>query len=325
MTNNSDLKTGDLVLCKVGSFPPWPAVVFPQRYLRNDVYKKRKAARVAVCFFNDPTYYWEQPQKLKRLTSEVIHDYFKEKKTNASLPDLIAAYKEAKNFTNLNDFITAKFSEEGRLDELLEESIPQGEDPFLSKGHQRSKKNNGKQGDSTDGTFDYSNNSTSTNESSRKKRKLKSDESSENEKNLDTQVSSSEKNTNAIETTKNKNSTKKKRAKLDSSRNIEICMLFRRKIQKNLIQRDTAPSNQELEETHNLLTKIEENLYNNPNFFDINALRQSKLHKLLKVIVNDSNLSEFHEVSKRILLSWTNTIHQLKLEKIAEHKEIQEI
>ncbi|EDO19244.1 hypothetical protein Kpol_1050p104, partial [Vanderwaltozyma polyspora DSM 70294] len=25
-----NLRTGDLVLCKVGSFPPWPAVVFPQ-------------------------------------------------------------------------------------------------------------------------------------------------------------------------------------------------------------------------------------------------------------------------------------------------------
>lgn len=134
-----DIRTGDLVLCKVGSFPPWPAVVFPQRLLRNDVYRKRKSNCVAVCFFNDPTYYWEQPSRLKELDQDSIHNFILEHSKNANQRELVNAYKEAKNFDDFNVFLQEKFEEENRLSDLkaFEKSegskIVAGEDPFVGR------------------------------------------------------------------------------------------------------------------------------------------------------------------------------------------------
>ena len=104
--------------------------------------------------------------------------------------------------------------------------------------------------------------------------------------------------------------------KLDRTRRIEISLLFRRRIQKNLIQRDTPPTTDDIKETHKLLNKILENLDNDPPFFDIDALRQSKLHKLLKVISNTPELEEFHPICKDILAHWTDMVRELKLEKM---------
>ena len=54
----------------------------------------------------------------------------------------------------------------------------------------------------------------------------------------------------------------------------------------------------------------------NGPFFDLKALRESKLHKLLKAIVNDPDLGEFHPLCKEILLSWADLITELKKEKL---------
>lgn len=280
-----DLKTGDLVLCKVGTFPPWPAVVFPQKFLRNDVYRKRKANTIAVCFFNDPTYYWENPLKLKRLNSAII-DKFLEKHGSTASPDLVGAYEEASEYDSLHDFVVQRCSNEKRsniLDGVSE--VEAGGDPFQGRDKEEKGKSSRK----------GSNTRVATPTPITRPKK----ERSENEERIDGSTSPP-----------------KKKQKLDPSRRVEICLLFRRKLQKNLVQRDVPPSAEEIKESHKLLNRIYDNRKNVPPFFDVEALRQSKLHKLFKVIINDENLAEFHDVCKVILKEWSELILQLKKDKL---------
>ncbi|CAL9734022.1 hypothetical protein MOSE0_D02784 [Monosporozyma servazzii] len=278
--SNKIWKTGDLVLCKVGSFPPWPAVVFPQRFLRNDVYRKKRSGRIAVCFFNDPTYYWEQPHRLNPLDSQKIKDTLE----NNSMNDgLIIAYKEAKKYHDLTKFIKTRFVQENRLDEFNDEismngNISDGEDPFITKE-------------------EVVNQMVKQRQQNNKSKSLK-----------DTDTKESKHNTI-------KHKINKGHSKLDRSRQIEIALLFRRRIQANLIQRNDPPTPSGIDECHKLLNKIYENLETDPPFFDLDTLRKSKLHKLLKVIVNNYNLEEFHQICKDILSYWTSMILELKKEK----------
>ncbi|EDO19245.1 hypothetical protein Kpol_1050p104, partial [Vanderwaltozyma polyspora DSM 70294] len=270
---------------------------------------KRKANCVAVCFFNDPTYYWEQPHRLKPLNNKIIAEFLKNGYKTTTNGDLVIAYEEAKGYSSLHDFITNRFEQEDRLDELeIEElkknTIAQGEDPFegkLKEPRKQVKNNTPASSPNVPSTVVV----TATVATSVpvipptavEKRKLKTPEKN------------------------SKSQPAKKKSKLDHARRIEICMLFRRKIQRNLVQRDNPPTDEEILETHQLLRKIEENLDSDPAFFDLNSLRESKLHKLLKVILNDDNLSEFHQNCKKILMSWANLITDLKLEKENKPKE----
>ncbi|CAL9729028.1 hypothetical protein MOUN0_F04236 [Monosporozyma unispora] len=293
-TNDEIWKTGDLVLCKVGSFPPWPAVVFPQRFLRNDVYKKKRSGRIAVCFFNDPTYYWEQPHRLNPLTSQIIKDKLSGNHNGMS-DALVIAYEEAKKYYDLETFIKNRFIQENRVDDFNYEiaingAISDGEDPLLIKEQvvkQQTKAN------------------TKTKTNGKSKINSKPLKQEDEKIKLDEEPSEF----------KIKHKISKGHSKLDRSRQIEIALLFRRRIQANLIQRNEPPTASGIEECHKLLSKIYENLDTDPPFFDLNTLRKSKLHKLLKVIVNDYNLEQFHQICKDILSHWTTMILQLKKEK----------
>ncbi|CAI4048627.1 hypothetical protein SUVZ_12G4770 [Saccharomyces uvarum] len=297
-----DIRTGDLVLCKVGSFPPWPAVVFPQRLLRNDVYRKRKSNCVAVCFFNDPTYYWEQPGRLKQLDQDTIHSFISDHNKNANQRELVNAYKEAKKFDNFNVFLQEKFDEENRLKDFkaFEKSegsrIVAGEDPFIG----RTKVVNKRKKTSISPKNDP--------ESKEDPQQPKKEETKPN-----IQLHKKRRPTNDTEV--KPGASNKKKVKLDYSRKIEISLLFRRRIQRNLIQRETPPAEGDIKETHELLNRIYENSDTKRPFFDLEALRESKLHKLLKAIVNDPDLEEFHPSCKEILLTWADIITELKKEK----------
>lgn len=278
-------KTGDLVLCKVGSFPPWPAVIFPQRFLRNDVYKKKKPERIAVSFFNDPTYYWEYPHKLTPLTTAIINSTLRNRRDGNTMSEsLLLAYKEAKKYIDLESFVKKKFIQENRLNDFSDEinlngPLIDGEDPFITKEMLTEKHSN-----------------------------TKSSASDDNSGIL---------NRDQISSDTRPGTTHKKRvhSKLDISRQIEIASLFRRRIQANLIQRDDPPTIEGIQESHKLLNKIYENLDTHPAFFDLNTLRKTKLHKLLRVIVNNYKLEEFHPICKDILSHWATMIIQLKKEK----------
>lgn len=297
------LRTGDLVLCKVGSFPPWPAVVYPQRLLRKDVYRKRRPKCVAVCFFNDPTYYWEQPHRLTPLEPSAIEKFLSQNAKGKGQQDLVGAYRQARDFASLHDFIVNRAREENRTDELKremgKEHVESGEDPFQSK--------DGLERTNLAPSPSTASSSASPTSNGRRKR-LRDEEDAVNGK-TDTSDAQSKRKQGHV------NGHREKSHSLDPSRNIEISLLFRRKLQKNLVQRDESPTGAEVAESHKMLNRILENLDNEPPFFDIEALRQSKLHKLLKVIVNDPDLEEFHQASKQILIHWADSIAELKAEK----------
>lgn len=303
--NINSWKTGDLVLCKVGSFPPWPAVIFPQRFLRDDVYKKKKPERIAVSFFNDPTYYWEFPHKLMALTPKLIDSTLKNNSNANSMNDaLFIAYKEAKKYIDLESFITAKFIQEDRLSDYSDEidlngPLINGEDPFITKEMLTEKQND-------------SSNSYNDNDKFDNKGEEDGGEFSSKNRNLRLKLDH-----NGITNIKSKTITTKKRShsKLDISRQTEIASLFRRRIQANLIQRDEPPTIEGIKESHKLLNKIYENLDTEPPFFDLTTLRKTKLHKLLRVIVNNYKLEEFHQICKDILSHWATMIIQLKKER----------
>lgn len=289
---STEFKTGDLVLCKVGAFAPWPAVVFPQRFLSPDVYRKRKQNCVAVCFFNDPTYYWEYIHKLKPLTKEGIKKFLTQDHKHTTQEDIIGAYKQADRYNSLRSFMRSKFKSEGRLIEFNDEidkngEVETNEDPFVGKGKD---KRNIKE-------FEH----IPTNNKIMKK-----------ESHIIKEIVPSDEKQNFINSSK---SNHKIKAKLDRSRRLEISLLFRRRIQRNLIQRDSPPTIDNINETHKLLSKIMENLDNEPTFFDLETLKKSKIHKLLKVVKSNPKLAEFHPACQEILQHWADIILEIKKEK----------
>ncbi|GAV48632.1 hypothetical protein ZYGR_0N00360 [Zygosaccharomyces rouxii] len=242
---------------------------------------------------------------------------FLQQEASTSQEDLIEAYRQAQSFSSLEDFIVSRLKEEDRFGELKEElnreTILPGEDPFMSKAESKKRK------------------SIPTNTRSKNKRSIKPEEEEEQEqenRNInDTQSSVADDKDDSAKLSRSnntKNSKKRKRSKLDRSRKVEISLLIRRRLQQNLVQRDSPPSKQEILDSHKLLNKISENLTCDPPFFDIDALRESKLHKLLKVIVNDPDLDEFHHICKDILIHWVDIIAELKAEKLANDQKQQQ-
>ncbi|KAG0659665.1 hypothetical protein C6P45_001768 [Maudiozyma exigua] len=324
---STDFKTGDLVLCKVGAFAPWPAVVFPQRFLSPDVYRKRKRNCVAVCFFNDPTYYWEYIHKLKPLTDETIDQFLTQHSNNNnhgrhSVPkDLLGAYKLADKYTTLRSFMRNKFRSEGRLNEFNEEIMENGEveldeDPFLGKvGDARNVKEELKQEEDQDEKRSQVSEESDKSEVEEENNDT-NDKYEENMIKSETDLLDEDSKSDLTNDNKKNSSTKLKyHKKLDRKRRMEITMLFRRRMQRNLIQRKTPPGPDEITETHKLLQKIIENLDNDPPFFDVETLKKSKLYKLLKVINCDPNLKEFHPSCETILTHWIDLIATIKKSK----------
>ncbi|SCU80725.1 LAFA_0C00826g1_1 [Lachancea sp. 'fantastica'] len=302
----SQLLTGDLVLCKVGSFAPWPAVVFPQRFLRKDVYRRRRPDCVAVCFFNDETYYWDKPSRLQPLSKKVVDEFLERAETsgNAGDPVLVEAYEEARNFTSLHEFLLQRLQEEKRMQDWHENAdkdtkIEAGEDPF--KGKSAKKVNPIKT------TTDDEHLATAPSRS-RSRAAASPDSNSASTPGGAAATKAGPKADPSVSA--------RRLARLDHAKRIEISLLLRRKLQTNLVQRNTPPGPEELKESRKLLAKIAENMSSMPQFFDLDALRQSKLHKLLKVIANDENLQEFHGQCTEILEEWKDSISQLRKEKL---------
>ncbi|AMD20405.1 HDL339Wp [Eremothecium sinecaudum] len=306
--NNSEIKTGDRVLCKVGDFPPWPAVVVPQRFLSKVVYSgKRSKNYVCVAFFNDDSYYWKEPRHLTELTDDVCGEWIKnhsKSRDNA----LLGAYEQAREYTQLFDFLKERFIREKRGD-ILEDvhDIPDGEDPFEPKPTNR--KIGSKSGSSKRRTQTSSaaSNSSSENGNTEHLDRFTEERSAE----YMTLTSKTPSSSQPSRTT-----SASKRRKLDYENRVNIAQLLRNKLQRNLVQRDNRPSEEEFEESARLFKTIISRLSTDPPFFDYEALSVSKLYKLLKVITHDNNLSRYHEDCERILTSWAPIVLQIKQDKL---------
>ncbi|KAM3165275.1 PWWP domain-containing protein [Lachancea thermotolerans] len=304
------LTTGDLVLCKVGSFAPWPAVVFPQRLLRKDVYRRRRAECVAVCFFNDETYYWDKPARLKRLTKSTIERFLEDAPATED-PGLVGAYEEARDYTSLHEFVMQRLEEENRMEEWeksaeADTKVEAGQDPF--EGRPAGLKAGGAK-------LRKSSASASPPRGYPKARRAASGSA---DGSIGTKSSSASLKSRSVPESP---SAVKKLSRLDHAKRVEISLLFRCKLQRNLVQRELPPGPDEIKESHKLLGKITENTLANPQFFDFEALKHSKLHKLLKVITNDDNLAEFHRECNDILASWSPVIAELKKDKLNQRRD----
>ncbi|SCU97453.1 LAME_0F19724g1_1 [Lachancea meyersii CBS 8951] len=324
----SQLLTGDLVLCKVGSFAPWPAVVFPQRFLRKDVYRRRRPERVAVCFFNDETYYWDKPSRLRPLTKELVDEFLKQARTSkAEDPVLVKAYQEASNFKSLHEFLLQRLEEEKRIQDWYDNAdkdtkIAAGQDPFEGKsGAPRSSSKNTSQHERATSSPSSRSRSRAGAASGPASGPASVSASSSASTSVSASAPASDSTSASASGSRSGSGTAavvsgRKLARLDHAKRTEISLLLRRKLQTNLVQRSTPPGPEELKESRKLLAKIAENMASTPQFFDLDALRQSKLHKLLKVIANDDNLKEFHGQCTEILDAWKDAISQLRKEKL---------
>lgn len=58
-------EVGQLVLCKVPSYPKWPGVIVPESEIPSEVLKARKGKTHCVFFFgNDPSFFWGDSKSL---------------------------------------------------------------------------------------------------------------------------------------------------------------------------------------------------------------------------------------------------------------------
>ena len=410
-------KTGDLVLCKVGSYEPWPSVVFPQKLLASDVYSKRKPGKIVVRFFQDQTYSWSLAKRLIPLNKNDIKQFLKDRKSSRTNRDLYEAYKEALEYKNLHDYlfnldeesvefeIVKQYLQETGADEILGGEDPyEGKPSYLNNDNKKRRKNsnNGmkKQKNYTDGEekgdADHINNNNNNNSSNNEKENgdthiNSQDELMSKKTKIGNENESSEKplkysrlkasslsptSTSAVGSpfgspvgspvgspTAHLDKPKQKRIILHYEKRLETCLLFRRKIQIALIQRDTSPTEEQLKtvdgyfktiyERSKLDSIIKSHLKNedhqdsklpikeeyngdsvgtvNSNgdaadlssttkdndkvFFDLPSLRQSKLPKLLKTIINTPSLQTYHNICKKILIEWQDYVEALKREK----------
>lgn len=296
----SDIRTGDRVLCKVGDYPPWPAVVVPQRFLNQSVYKQRKKNHVAVAFFNDSSYYWKEPRLLPKLTSETCEEWLSSH-TRPSNKDLFTAYKQALQYENLYIFIRNRLKDEGGSNMIKDiHDIPEGEDPFQPKDSSNNRHSLKRPRSQSPTVRIHSPKSIVHNGTE----VYKSKDSGDNF--LKVKKSVSEHAYSMCE---------KKKNGIEYNNRVEFAKLLRTRLQKNLVQRDTPPTHDDLLESHKLFKKIIVNLDSSPPFFDKEALKNSKLHKLLKFILNDDNLKDFHQDCNSILMCWSQIITELKQEK----------
>lgn len=316
-----ELVTGDLVLCTVGSYEPWPAVVVPQRILSKGVWKAKDSDnQVAVAFFNDSTYYWSKPKQLTKLTKQMLENWTRNPPKRSS-KELKIAYQYAADYTDLNTFVRERLDSEGRknvLDSLG--IIGMGEDPLAAT--------------SVEVQFSVSRDRTPEKKINTQHEKLpannlkrrrspESNSTIENEAHLEEDVKAEGSRKGKQDSSESLLTSPslapeptKKRSKLDHSRRIEIAQIFRNKLQKNLVQRDSPPSDDELRESEKMIRKIVSHLNTEPEFFDFEALSVSKLHKLIKVISNMPELAQFHDSCTLILEAWAPHIHQIKSEKL---------
>lgn len=240
-------------------------------------------------FFNDPTWFWNNPTHISPLTEEDLKEFKQGKIREAEEPSLQTAYQLASEYEGLEQFLRdegiLKDNEQYTPYESWQDEKEKVTIPNLKKSSRKSSSVNHDSEDDSDDT----------------PRKKKSKQSSSSAaKNFPSSTSNSKK---AKEPTFEELSQK--------------AVTFRSKLQRGLIQRTTPPTEDEL-------TKINQDFKALEKFSDtinLDLLRLSKLHKVLKAITRVDSLQrpddfKFHERSISLLLKWEDLITDLKNEKI---------
>lgn len=348
----------DMVLAKMTGFPAWPSFVMPPEMISDSIMRaKKKTANICVIFIPDGDFNWMNekslealtPEKLKSKISKLPKDKQKPKprkngaRTNNVAEALVAAdgldfdefmeeLADGKDATNdeedeeIEDDAMDVDSEQEKDTKITKRSLPMVSDdeevepengngtaeretasePIASKGKSTEKHGQTK---SIDGSLSKRPRRETTNGNKRSSGSLDVESAPE---------------TNGKHKLKKDNGAASPKAMSEKDRQHHF-WLCRVKLQRSLIQRNQSatpkdpkqfppPSVDELSFARLILNRLD--LYP----VNVELLRETKIHKVLKCILKDEDLAypdsfRLHEKCEELLKKWKEPIDQLKNEK----------
>lgn len=351
-----------LVLAKMSGYPAWPAFVMPNSLIPPRVLKaKKKSANYCVIFIPDGDFYWMNEKNLEILTNDKLQTRLNK------IPDGYKPAKKSARTTNVNDALLAakgmsfdqfmdKVKGYGAEEEEEEEEEDQDQDQDQVVEDDAEVEEEGE--DAADGESDQVDvfeqeghddgdikpkveKSTKSESVSRKRKRINNDDDNDDiniKPNIKRNIKTS-KNGNVNGDSNGKNhttniatSTKVPITEEEKQQQLWLCRI---KLQRSLIQRN-QPSTPK--DTKNLVPPTADELsvarlilYRLIDFpINIDLLKTTKIHKVLKCILKDEELDypdsfKLHERCNEVLLKWDDLIQQLKLEKAKSKKDDSEV
>jgi hypothetical protein len=330
----SELNPKELVLAKMPRYPQWPAFIMPDDLIPKAVLRaKKKATNFCVIFIPDGDFYWMTEKALEPLTAEKLEQHLEKvpaifrknpkKKKNGKQSNINEAFAATYRL-DFDTFIGNIFNEDNEDDEEDEdEEEEEDEENGIKQEVTRPSRHRIRVRKSPTGEV---------------KDEIDDNDDIENDEDLEVPPKKKRVVSNTNKRTPNKESTptaepvkSKHDAKpLTPEEKQHQLWLCRIKLQRSLIQRNqpTTPKDTSglLPPTADELLVARLILYRLVEFpVNVDLLKKTKIHKVLKCILKDEALSypdsfKLHERCSELLAKWDTMIQSLKVEK-AEHSE----
>ncbi|CUM45252.1 uncharacterized protein AC631_02519 [Debaryomyces fabryi] len=327
----------DLVLAKMHGFPAWPSFVMPEDMVPDAILKaKKKTTNYCVIFIPDGDFYWMSDKNLEPLSEEKL-DKKLEKIPNKNKPKKKAGGRTlqvtdallATKGLDFDDFMERLDKDRIQGDEEDEEVEGyEDEEEYDADEISESKKQDGDdeeekgEGDSLE---EDENALSDRNSRSKRKRSISTNGKRKTLKASNTTPTAS----SQAEYTNGHNKTKVEGSpKLTEEEKQHQLWLCRIKLQRSLIQRNqpVTPANpkQFPPPTANELLVARLILHRLVEFpVNLELLKKTKIHKVLKCILRDKDLEypdsfKLHEKCEELLAKWNSIIEDLKVEKLKE-------
>lgn len=353
----------DMVLAKMTGFPAWPSFVMPQDMISDAIMKaKKKTTNTCVIFIPDGDFNWMNeksleiltPEKLKAKISKLPKDKLKPKprkngtRTNNVADALVAAdglkFQDFMDELAINSDAKESKDEDVQDDEDIEDEMADsivGLDADDKPSTKRKKRVAavmsededddshlaavGSETEKTDITGNVNGNGNGNNNPERNKmppevKKQKPEPASSNKS-----VAAQTNEKNKPSKKENGTASPKAMSEKDKQHHFWLCRV---KLQRSLIQRNQSatpkdpklfppPTVDELLVARLILNRLD--LYP----VNVDLLRETKIHKVLKCILKDEDLAfpesfRLHEKCEELLMKWKEPMEQLKNEKQAK-------
>ncbi|GME68946.1 unnamed protein product [[Candida] boidinii] len=326
-----DFKVGDIVLAKMPSYPPWPAMIVPDSVLPENVLSAKPVPNNSnnpkwpVWFFNDGNYQWTPRPHLKVLTKEIMEKYLSSTNSKKRRSALYHAYELALEQPTLDEIFGDADDDE---DEDDEEEEDDAEDEEAEEAEDDADDHEQEVKAEVKAETKKTNNGTS--KTNNKKRK--STEPVVNDKKRKTSVVKKESIPSITSTTNGNLSDSKSttgngtsngsnsnvRREYTDEQKIMIVKSYRVKLQRGLLNKELELTDEIIRQCSDIFTQMER--FNLIYGMNLNLLKISKLHKVMKAILKLPNLEfpndfKFHERSLKLLDSWEGLITIIKSEK----------
>ncbi|RKP32384.1 hypothetical protein METBISCDRAFT_25625 [Metschnikowia bicuspidata] len=351
----------DIVLAKMTGFPAWPSFVMPEDMISDVIMKaKKKSTNICVIFIPDGDFNWMNekslealtPEKLKSKLSKLPKNKLKHKprkngaRTNNVVEALVAA--DGLEFDEFMEEL-AENADEDDVDELendgdepvLEESTLESASAGKSLKRKKRKASvlsdneaDDSQGNAADASATpeaaWPNLSRKQGQNGRERgsngsANKKSRKFASPSKEADSGLAGAQTGKSRLSKRENGTTSPRTMSEKDKQHHFWLCRV---KLQRSLIQRNQSatpkdpkqfppPSVDELSFARLILNRL--------NLFPVNVdlLRETKIHKVLKCILKDKDLAypesfRLHEKCEELLKKWKESIAQLKHEKQAK-------